>query len=64
MPEELKLKRKNIKVGDTFWEYNSGVGYERKAMSEQHIKYFWDGYGTRAFFTKEELLNVYPNAVF
>ena len=52
-----------IKVGDYFWEYNNGVGYMRKAHSEEHIKYFWKGYMTRAFFTKEELLSVYPNAI-
>ena len=52
-----------IKVGDYFWEYNNGVGYRRKAHSEEHIKYFWEGYMTRAFFTVDELLSVYPNAI-
>ena len=52
-----------IQVGDYFWEYNNGVGYRRKARSEEYIKYFWEGYMTRAFFTKEELLSVYPSAI-
>ena len=51
-----------LKVGDCFWEYNKGIGYPRKAHTEVHINYFWQGYGTRAFFTKEELLAKYPNA--
>ena len=51
-----------LKVGDYFWEYDNGVGYLRKAHSENHIRYFWKGYRTRAFFTKEELLSVYPDA--
>ena len=51
-------------IGDYFWEYNNGVGYPRIAHSAKHIEYFWKGYGTRAFFTKEELLKVYPNAEF
>ena len=49
-------------IGDYFWEYNSGVGYKRKAHSALHVEYFWKGYGIRAFFTKEELLAKYPNA--
>ena len=52
-----------IQVGDYFWEYNNGVGYRRKAHSEKHIEYFWEGYMTRAFFTADELLSVYPNAI-
>ena len=52
-----------IKVGDYFWEYNNGVGYRRKTHSEEHIKYFWEGYMTRAFFTVDELLSVYPSAI-
>lgn len=51
-----------LNVGDYFWEYNSGVGYKRKAHSVHHVEYFWKGYGTRAFFTMEELLEKYPNA--
>ena len=53
---------RTLVVGDPFWEYNSGVGYKRFAQSEEHIKYFWEGYGRRAFFTKEELIEAHPNA--
>ena len=52
-----------LNIGDYFGEYNSGVGYKRKAHSALHVEYFWEGYGTRAFFTKEELLAKYPNAI-
>ena len=54
---------KALKIGESFWEYNSGAGYRRTAHSEKHIRYFWEGYGTRAFFAKEELLAIYPEAV-
>ena len=55
----------DLKIGDIFWEYNSmhGTAYPRKAHSKSHVKYFRKGYMTRAFFTKEELLSVYPNAL-
>ena len=52
-----------MRTGDLFWEYNSGAGYRRRAHSEGHVRYFWEGYGTRAFFTIGELLSVYPDAV-
>ena len=52
-----------LNIGDWFWEYSTGVGYKRKAHSALHVEYFWKGYGTRAFFTKEELLSVYPDAI-
>lgn len=56
---------KQLKIGDWFWEYNSDLnaGYRRIAHSEKHIEYFWNGYNKRAFFTKEELLSVYPDAI-
>lgn len=57
------MSDKTIQIGDYFWEYNNGVGYARKAHSEEHVKYFWKGYMTRAFFTADELLSVYPNAI-
>lgn len=58
-----KFKSKHmLNVGDYFWEYNSRVGYKRKAHSAHHVAYFRKGYGTRAFFTVEELLAKYPNA--
>lgn len=53
----------SLKVGDFFWEYNSGAGYRRRVLSEVHIDYFRKGYMTRAFYTKEELLSVYPDAI-
>ncbi len=58
------MKRK-LKIGEWFWEYNKlfNSGYKRFAHSENHVKYFEEGYGTRAFFTKDELLKKYPNAV-
>lgn len=59
----IKQEKMILNVGDWFWEYNNGVGYKRKAHSALHIDYFWKGYGTRAFFTKEELLAVYPMAI-
>ena len=63
MSNIVTIENITIKVGDYFWEYNNGVGYKRKAHSEEHIKYFWEGYMTRAFFTVDELLSVYPNAI-
>ena len=56
------MTTRQLNVGDWFWEYNNGVGYKRKAHSALHVEYFWKGYGTRAFFTMEELLEKYPNA--
>ena len=56
-------KAMSLKVGDFFWEYNSGAGYRRRVLSEVHIDYFRKGYMTRAFYTKEELLSVYPDAI-
>lgn len=58
----IKQEKKILNVGDWFWEYNKGVGYKRKAHSTHHVEYFWKGYRTRTFFTKEELLTVYPMA--
>lgn len=55
--------KETIKLGDYFWEYNNGVGYRRKAHLKKHIEYFLKGYMTRAFFTVDELLSVYPNAI-
>ena len=51
-----------LNIGEYFLEYNPGVGYKRKAHSALHVEYFYKGYMRRAFFTKEELLSVYPNA--
>lgn len=56
-------EQKSLKVGDWFWEYNNGAGYKRKAHSTLHVEYFYKGYMRRAFFTKEELLSVYPDAI-
>ena len=53
-----------LEIGDFFWEYNKGVGYQRRAHTQAHVDYFWKGYGKRAFFTKEELLATYPDATF
>ena len=53
-----------LKIGDFYWEYVDGVGYKCEVRANYHIKFFWKDYGTRTFFTKEELLAVYPNAVF
>ena len=52
-----------LEVGQWFWEYNKGVGYKRKAHHNAHIEYFWKGYKVITFFTKEELLSVYPQAI-
>lgn len=59
----IKQEKMILNVGDWFWEYNNGFGYKRKAHSALHIDYFWKGYRIRAFFTKEELLAVYPMAI-
>lgn len=60
--EDIGQEKMILNVGDWFWEYNNGVGYKRKVHSTDYVEYFWKGYGTRAFFTKEELLAVYPMA--
>ena len=57
------MDTKQMRTGDLFWEYNSGAGYRRRAHLEGHVRYFWKGYGTRAFFTAGELLSAYPDAV-
>lgn len=56
-------KEKVLKVGDVFWEYNSGVGYPRHAHSQAHVNYFYRKHGTITFYTKEELLKAHPNAI-
>lgn len=59
------MNRHKLEIGDVFWEYNAELnsGYPRIAHSEIHIKYFYDGYGVRAFYTKEDLLEAHPEAV-
>ena len=54
-----------LKVGDVFWEYvkDHNLGYPRHAHSQNHVQYFYKGYGITTFYTKEELLKKYPRAV-
>ena len=54
---------KTLKVGDTFWEYNSGVGYPRLTHSKSHIVYFKKRYKATTFFTENELLEYHPDAM-
>ena len=54
-----------LKIGDTFWEYNHlGYCYPRIAHTEIHIQYFLKKYKVVTFYSLEELLATYPNAIY